>query len=292
MQHQIEIVMEHIKLGLGIYPEYFYGILFAVVATLVFLVLFLYKTVTTKQRKLVMDTSERYKALVDLNKSYSFYWNLKENYYEYFRVNSKPKFDRFNFESNMKVKVSSRRDYYLMLLGQIYYNIDEYKKYKKELLMLPAPTTETDANISIRRYQKIEEKLFHKNILNPIRDVTFYADLRYTSPKGRNSYHTQCRFMPYQIEGLLVALKKEQNYKASKAHQRSLMSDSLRYDILKRDGFRCVLCGRTANDGAKLHVDHIKPIAKGGKTVTNNLRTLCDQCNLGKSDKWDAYGVN
>ena len=70
------------------------------------------------------------------------------------------------------------------------------------------------------------------------------------------------------------------------------MSDSLRYDILKRDGVRCVLCGRSAADGVKLHVDHIKPIAKGGKTVEFNLRTLCEHCNWGKSDKFDSDGVN
>lgn len=63
------------------------------------------------------------------------------------------------------------------------------------------------------------------------------------------------------------------------------MSDSLRYDILHRDGFKCQICGRTQADGVKLHIDHVIPIAKGGKTVKENLRTLCDQCNLGKRDK-------
>jgi 5-methylcytosine-specific restriction endonuclease McrA len=38
-------------------------------------------------------------------------------------------------------------------------------------------------------------------------------------------------------------------------------------------------------DGVKLEVDHIKPISKGGKTVLNNLQTLCMDCNRGKSNK-------
>lgn len=42
----------------------------------------------------------------------------------------------------------------------------------------------------------------------------------------------------------------------------------------------------------KLHVDHIIPIAKGGKTVKENLRTLCEECNWGKRDKYDEDGVN
>ena len=67
--------------------------------------------------------------------------------------------------------------------------------------------------------------------------------------------------------------------------QRALMSDSLRYDILKRDGYRCHICGATQADGVKLHVDHIIPVSKGGRTEPSNLQTLCERCNLGKSNK-------
>ena len=65
------------------------------------------------------------------------------------------------------------------------------------------------------------------------------------------------------------------------------MTDSLRYDVMNRDGFRCVLCGASpkTNPNIILHVDHIIPLAKGGKTEMTNLRTLCERCNLGKRDK-------
>ena len=54
-----------------------------------------------------------------------------------------------------------------------------------------------------------------------------------------------------------------------------VISVSLRYDILKRDGFKCNLCGRNPeDDGVKLHVDHIKPFSKGGLTVKSNLQSL------------------
>lgn len=69
------------------------------------------------------------------------------------------------------------------------------------------------------------------------------------------------------------------------AQQRRLMSDSLRYDVMHRDGFRCQICGATQKDGVKLHVDHIFPVSKGGKTEMSNLRTLCERCNMGKRDK-------
>ncbi len=61
----------------------------------------------------------------------------------------------------------------------------------------------------------------------------------------------------------------------------------LRYNVLSRDRFRCVLCGASpATDAAcQIHVDHIKPFSKGGTTTKENLRTLCSQCNIGRGNK-------
>lgn len=61
----------------------------------------------------------------------------------------------------------------------------------------------------------------------------------------------------------------------------------LRYTVLKRDNFKCVLCGASPAlmPGIQLHVDHIFPFSKGGKTEITNLRTLCEACNLGKGSR-------
>lgn len=66
--------------------------------------------------------------------------------------------------------------------------------------------------------------------------------------------------------------------------ERRKMSNGLRYEILKRDGFKCKLCGAT-RENDKLNIDHIIPISKGGKTIKQNLRTLCQRCNSGKGSK-------
>ena len=58
----------------------------------------------------------------------------------------------------------------------------------------------------------------------------------------------------------------------------------LRFEILKRDNFTCQYCGKSQKDGATLHVDHIKPFSKGGRTIPENLVTACFECNIGKSD--------
>lgn len=64
------------------------------------------------------------------------------------------------------------------------------------------------------------------------------------------------------------------------------ISDKLRYQVLKRDKFKCCACGVSPakNLGVELHVDHIIPWSKGGETTLENLQTLCSRCNIGKSD--------
>lgn len=64
------------------------------------------------------------------------------------------------------------------------------------------------------------------------------------------------------------------------------LSPRQREAVMMRDAFRCQNCGRNAReDQVKLHIDHIVPWSKGGTDDMENLRTLCDECNLGKSDQ-------
>ena len=71
----------------------------------------------------------------------------------------------------------------------------------------------------------------------------------------------------------------------SRSASRSI-PDRLRYQVLKRDMFKCCACGASpAKDpSVELHIDHIIPWAKGGSTTMDNLQTLCSKCNLGKGD--------
>jgi diadenosine tetraphosphate (Ap4A) HIT family hydrolase/5-methylcytosine-specific restriction endonuclease McrA len=61
----------------------------------------------------------------------------------------------------------------------------------------------------------------------------------------------------------------------------------VRYDTLKRAGFRCELCGVSADERA-LDVDHIVPRKHGGTDDPENLQALCWQCNANKGAGDDA----
>jgi hypothetical protein len=64
---------------------------------------------------------------------------------------------------------------------------------------------------------------------------------------------------------------------------REKLSDRLRFEVLKRDGFKCSYCGVPAIT-TELVIDHIKPVADGGLTEYDNLTAACVNCNSGKRD--------
>lgn len=67
--------------------------------------------------------------------------------------------------------------------------------------------------------------------------------------------------------------------------QRKLATRALRVKVMERDGYTCRICGKYMPDEVGLHVDHILPVSKGGKTVMSNLQVLCSKCNGSKSNK-------
>lgn len=59
------------------------------------------------------------------------------------------------------------------------------------------------------------------------------------------------------------------------------ISKRFRFEVFKRDSFRCGYCGKTPPQTI-LEVDHIDPKKNGGKDDLNNLITSCFDCNRGK----------
>lgn len=91
---------------------------------------------------------------------------------------------------------------------------------------------------------------------------------RLTMPTGTNPIPKQ--FRPEKV--------KEPKTKP----KRDGISARLRSKVLHRDQYTCRACGATRGAGAELHIDHIVPVADGGRTCEQNLQTLCAVCNLGK----------
>ncbi len=54
--------------------------------------------------------------------------------------------------------------------------------------------------------------------------------------------------------------------------------------ILERDNYKCVVCGRGRENWVELQVDHIKPKDKWGKAEIENWQTLCAMHNFRKKN--------
>jgi 5-methylcytosine-specific restriction endonuclease McrA len=67
-------------------------------------------------------------------------------------------------------------------------------------------------------------------------------------------------------------------------------SRSLVRHMMKLQGYRCASCaipiGRGLDGRNTFHIDHIRPISKGGLHTQDNLQLLCIKCNLVKSAKF------
>lgn len=170
-----------------------------------------------------------------------------------------------------------------------------YEQYTAEYRRLPELLTKEDAKrlkLNHNSLNIIERKIISRNMVNAAPENTASVSVKYLSPKGKNAYSKVYNLSFDEIITEYNIVRKQIALKETSQYQRQLMSDKLRYQVIKRDKGRCTICGRTAEDGVKLHVDHIKPISKGGKTELNNLRTLCDSCNLGKGNEYKEDGWN
>lgn len=64
---------------------------------------------------------------------------------------------------------------------------------------------------------------------------------------------------------------------------RKSISKKVRFEVFKRDLFKCQYCG-SEPPSVRLELDHIQPASKGGENDLDNLITACFDCNRGKSN--------
>ncbi len=87
------------------------------------------------------------------------------------------------------------------------------------------------------------------------------------------------------IKFRLVAVEGDEDLSSPpvlKAQRRRVIPTSVKVEVWKRDGGRCVVCGATD----ELHFDHDLPYSKGGTSITAaNVQLLCARHNLEKRDK-------
>ena len=248
--------------------------------------------ITNKNVKIVLEKSQRIQTLLGLNDTIHFKV-LQSRYDNHTICNSKRQLDHLFLDDYLMTLIDSEESYYRNIIDSISYNRYQYETYKSEIAKIKTSASEDycrSFGFKLSKFLKYEEKVFKRNLIcKPQLEVIVNCKATYTSPQGRNHYWKEESYTYIELKRLFdqtIELKKLRETRQYQIKlERSKMTASLRYDILERDNHRCQICGSTVQDGVKLHVDHIVPVSKGGKTIPSNLRTLCDRCNLGKSDK-------
>ncbi len=88
-------------------------------------------------------------------------------------------------------------------------------------------------------------------------------------------------------QGFLIKIKKGiYRYEPDKVIKKEVFDfpPEIKEQIFKRDGYKCIWCGRGPKDGVELCADHIKPKDLGGDNSLENGQTLCMEHNLMKKN--------
>ena len=137
--------------------------------------------------------------------------------------------------------------------------------------------------IQLRYNQLIKEK--QQNILKNVSNIN--SDLLSKVEKYKDDNKTVIEFIENAI---LKSLPKEalSQEELKKINRRRKISDTTRYAVLERAGFKCQCCGSKPlkNNNVVLHIDHIIPHSLGGSDSIDNLQVLCDKCNLSKQNRF------
>ena len=69
-------------------------------------------------------------------------------------------------------------------------------------------------------------------------------------------------------------------------HKRVPLKYSVKDEVMRRQRGRCARCNvNFITKGIRIHIDHKKPVSKGGSNGIRNLQALCPNCHANKHHK-------
>lgn len=247
---------------------------------------FIIKRIINKENEVVSKTSKKIQKITKLNESYQFkdIKRKKRNIIE--REYSRKSLDRVTGKSIINYHLDNNINGIRTDLENAIFNITLLEKYNKDVEKVLQSESTNNSKYSSKKFKMVEERVLRSIIYKKENFmITLKIEVYYRS-NGGNVYDNKKR--KYLFNDLVFVYNewnRGNKFEETINQERKIMNDYIRYNVLKRDNFSCQICGITAKDGAKLQVDHIIPVSKGRKTVMSNLQTLCERCNIGKSNK-------
>lgn len=234
-----------------------------------------------------------YKDLVNLNKGFINFGDLPDKQAIFEKLKTKKEYQKLIIDDYLQKDIEIRINYYDSIVEKNEVAYSKYREYIKAYIKLLPNNIRDEKTFKIKDtfewllniYNRYVYKIYK---LKPFRYTRVLVKLSYTSPQGKKSYEKKDTYSYEAVKKHYDHVKKMLETRNTRQNliriERAKVTVKLRDEVMKRDNFKCQRCGTTKDDGVLLHVDHIKPISKGGKTELSNLQVLCDRCNLGKSD--------
>lgn len=199
-------------------------------------------------KDIVHNTSDRYKYLLKIEDLYKF--NFIEDGTIYVDTGTLTKFKTFNIDKFIEDYVRKNKGHIIKESNKVLENRLNLRKYNVDIANAPqlkSPQFCEENNFEYNRYNNIETQ--ESNLIT-YRNVETHKYIefivRYVSPAGRNHYEKSVNKNILTLMSILNTIEANDSYKQSeeykKKHERQLLTPGLRYDIMKRDGFRCVIC--------------------------------------------------
>lgn len=271
-----------------------YIIIFILIALLLGTILFfIHKKINEIYENFVLENSIAIEELLNINKKYNFL--VCNNYNESHTYDNQIFYNNISCEDYLIYQLQYKKNYVLRDINNIQLNNLAYDLYSKEVDLINSfgEFKISIGKLSVKKLLSYENKLFNKNILNP--ELEFYITINLYCSKINGEIYRSKKSI-FNSEQILQLINKLNNKNGNFYNDRSVwdaicrvergkVSNKMRFSIYERDGYRCQICGRSSRF-TDLEIDHIKPIAKGGKTTYDNLQTLCKRCNQEKGDTY------
>lgn len=274
-------------------------VIIAIITTMIIIgiVLCIYYLTLKKYNDFILQNSICLHQLIEINRRYEFYPYVcfdqshtydNENFFETISCTDyliyQLKYFRKKFYNQIE-KINTNKQKYSQYFNEIK-TITEFGQFYSPI-----------GKLSLDKLIKIEKAMFEKHTYD-VPTTQFYLTVTLYCSKinGRIYSKKSQKFSAYEIFKLDKRLTNKNGnfyndreiWNAICRVERGKVSNKMRFSVYKRDGYKCCKCG-ISDDYARLEIDHIIPIAKGGKSTYENLQTLCHKCNVEKSDIYIRY---
>ena len=240
----------------------------------------------------VSENSLCFCSLKEINSRFTFYPQI--NYDQYHTYDNEDFYNTISCDDYLIYQLQYQAQKISEQIEKIHRNEVEYKKYLDQIKTLQLGNFSAPiGKLKKEKLLKIEKRLCHKAKLSaPATQFYLTVTLRRSNINGR-TYDSKSK--TYSAETIFMLIKRLRNKSGAYYRDREIwdaicrvergrVSNKMRFSIYARDGYRCRKCG-ISQRYATLEIDHIIPIAKGGKSTYDNLQTLCHRCNVEKGDK-------